>query len=140
MVIPYIVFQGECAKALAFYQEVFQSDVGRLQTYGDYIPKDVVTPPANLAQWILHGEMEICGGTFWFADEVAEPVIKGTMVKLTITVSTAVEAQRIYDALVVEGQITLPPTQTFYSTFHAGLIDRFGVSWNIVAEEVLDTN
>lgn len=29
----------------------------------------------------------------------------------------------------------IPPTETFYSNFHASLIDKFGVHWNIVAEE-----
>lgn len=79
--------------------------------------------------------MEICGTRFWFADEVTEPVTKGTMVKLTVTIPSLQDAQRIYDALSDGAHITLLPTGTFYSTFHAGLIDKFGVSWNITAEE-----
>ncbi len=40
--------------------------------------------------------------------------------------------------LVFNGEVTLPPTETFYSTFHAGLTDKFGIAWDIVAEEVPD--
>jgi PhnB protein len=31
--------------------------------------------------------------------------------------------------------VTLLPTETFYSVFHAAVTDKFSVSWNVVAEE-----
>ena len=48
---------------------------------------------------------------------------------------TGREALAIYDALCAGGTVTLPPTVTFYSVFHAVVMDRFGVLWQIVAEE-----
>lgn len=92
-------------------------------------------PPDNLKEWILHAEMEICGTNFWFADEVAESVEKGNMVKLTVQVDTAKEAQQIFESLKKDAHITLPPTETFYSSFHAGMVDQFGISWNITTLE-----
>ena len=133
MVTPYISFAGNCSAALTFYETAFNSTVKMSQPYGDYVPMGVAAPPEDLSNWVLHAEMEICGTTFWFADEIAEPVTKGTMVKLTAQVADAKEAQRIYDVLQKDAHITLPPTETFYSTFHAGLVDRFGVCWNITA-------
>lgn len=135
MVTPYITFAGNCSQALEFYQTVFNSKVQMSQLYGDYVPEGVKTPPANLKDWILHAEMQICDTVFWFADEVAEPVSKGNMIKLTSKVPSAKEAQKIFDVLSIGAHITLPPTDTFYSSFHAGLTDKYGVSWNIVAEE-----
>lgn len=136
MIHPYITFSGECRQALMFYQQVFQAEPAGVLHYGEYVPDGLAEIPKNLAEWIMHGEMNICGVTCWFADEVMEPVTKGTMVKLTLTVADATEAQRIFEGLKTEGYVTLLPTETFYSTFHAGVIDRFGVSWNITAEEV----
>jgi len=135
MVTPYLVFNGNCKEVLEFYQKVFESEVGMLIPYGEYVPDGVKMPPSDLSTWVLHAEMKICDTVFWFADEIAEPVSKGNMIKLTTKVSTAKEAQEIFDVLSIDAHITLPPTKTFYSTFHAGLIDRFGISWNIVAEE-----
>lgn len=135
MVTPYIVFSGNCSTALKFYETAFGSAVKMLQPYGEYIPESVATPPDNLSHWILHAEMEICGTPFWFADEIAEPVTRGNMVKLTAQVANAKEAQKIFAVLSKDAHITLPPTETFYSTFHAGLVDRFGVAWNITALE-----
>lgn len=135
MVTPFITFAGNCREALEFYQEVFDTTIQMSMTYDEYIPEGVNNPPKDLSNWILHATMEICGTEFWFADEVAEPVTKGTMVKLTAKVPTAANAQKIYNALCKDAYITLPPTGKFYSTFHAGLIDMFGISWQIVALE-----
>ena len=134
MVHPYIVFHGKCSEALEFYQKVFGCEIKSTLPYGDYIPDGLSRVPADLKDWVLHAEMEICGTLFWFADE-ANPVQQGNMVKLVITVPTAKEARHIFDKLDQEGIVTLPPTETFYSAVHAAIIDRFGVEWNVVAEE-----
>jgi PhnB protein len=102
--------------------------------YGDYMPEGSKTPPELLRTWIMHGEMEICGTNIWFADE-ANPPIKGDSVKLTAKISTGKEAKAIFDVLCIGGNVTLPPTETFYSVFHAAVTDKFGVNWNVVAEE-----
>lgn len=136
MVTPYLVFCGNCKDALEFYQNVFKCEAGTSIPYGEYVPEGISMPPENLHDWVLHAEMQICGTKFWFADEVSSPARDG-MVRLTVTVPDAKTAQDIYDALCVNGVITLPPTETFYSTFHAALTDKFGVGWNIVAEEAL---
>ncbi|MBU5440126.1 hypothetical protein KQI42_19215 [Tissierella sp. MSJ-40] len=83
----------------------------------------------------MHAEMNICDTVFWFADEIAEPVSKGNMIKLTTKVPSAREVQNIFGLLSIGAHITLLPTAAFYSSFHAGLTDKYGVSWNIVAEE-----
>lgn len=137
MVIPYITFAGNCKDALAFYQNAFKSEVKMSQPYGEYIPDEIEAPPANLSTWILHAEMEICGTNFWFADEVQQGST-GSMIKLTVAVPSAQEANSIFERLREGGYVTLPPVKTFYSTFHAALTDRFGISWNIVAEESPD--
>lgn len=132
---PYLTFAGDCRAALTLYAEAFQSEIRMERTYGDYVPEGVAHPPKDLCDWILHAEMEISGANVWLADEILAPVSPGSMVKLVATVPSAAEGRRVFDALLPGGRVTLPPTDTFYSTFHAGLVDRFGVHWNIVAEE-----
>ncbi len=78
--------------------------------------------------------MEICGTNFWFADEV-QLGARGSMIKLAAIVPTAKQANGIFKRLSDGGNITLPPVETFYSAFHAALTDKFGIGWNIVAEE-----
>ncbi len=134
MITPYLVFNGDCQDAMDFYRAVFPCGEPKLLNYGDYMPEGSKTPPELLRTWIMHGEMTICGTNVWFADETT-PFIRGGSIKLTATVPTGKEAAVIFDALCVGGNVTLPPTGTFYSVFHAAVTDRFGVNWNVVAEE-----
>jgi PhnB protein len=78
--------------------------------------------------------MVICGTNVWFADEAAPPVA-GDNIKLSVTVPAGKEAAAIYESLCEGGNATLPPTETFYSVFHAAVTDKFGVNWNVVADE-----
>lgn len=135
MITPYITFCGECTQALALYQAAFRCQPDMVQYYDDYVPQGVENPPPGLGEWVLHAEMTLCGTAFWFADEIAQEVVNGTQVKLTASVPTTAEAARIFQVLSVGASITLPPTRTFYSALHAGLVDRFGVGWNIVSLE-----
>lgn len=134
MITPYLVFNGNCKEVIDFYQKVFETDGAETMLYGEYVPDNIETPPSDLSTWILHAEMQICGTTVWFADEI-DSSEKGNMVRLTATVPTRTEAKKLFDRLKEKAEITLPPTETFYSTFHVALTDKFGVYWNIVAEE-----
>ena len=135
MITPYLVFNGECADALDFYRSVFKCDEPKVLPYGDYMPEGSETPPELLRTWVMHAEMVICGTNVWLADE-ASPAAKGDSIKLSATVPTATEAAAVFDALCVGGEVTLPPTETFYSVFHAAVTDKFGGNWNVVTEEV----
>lgn len=137
MILPYIMFNGVCREALDYYQKIFGCPVKMVQTYGDYVPEGLEDIPPDLDRWILHAEMDLYGTTAWFADEAADPVHNGDNIRLTVTVPAREDAQKIYDRFNTSGalRIVLPPTETFYSTFHAEIFDKYGIGWNIVAEE-----
>jgi PhnB protein len=137
MVTPYLVFSGKCQEAMDFYRSVFPCGVPKIMNYGDYMPEGSKTPPELLRTWVMHGEMEVCGTNIWFADEAAE-ISVGENIKLSATVPTGTEAKAIFDTLSVGGAVTLPPTETFYSVFHASVTDKYGVNWNVVASEAPD--
>ncbi|MDL2253894.1 VOC family protein [Ruminococcaceae bacterium OttesenSCG-928-I18] len=134
MLTPYLTFHGNCADALAFYQEVFGGVAQTPIRYGSYVPQGLDPVPEHFADWIMHAEINLCGTNVWLADEPAAPVV-GDNVRLSASVPTAEHARAIFDALARNGQVRLPPTETFYSTFHAAVVDPFGIHWNVVAEE-----
>ena len=134
MITPYLTFNGNCKEALAFYRSVFPCGEPSVLPYGDYMPEGSPTPPELLRSWVMHAEMTVCGTNVWFADSAQSPGNSG-LITLSAIVPTGREALAIYDALCAGGTVTLPPTVTFYSVFHAVVSDRFGVPWQIVAEE-----
>ena len=134
MITPYLTFNGNCKEALAFYRSVFPCGEPSILPYGDYMPEGSPTPPELLRSWVMHAEMTVCGTNVWFADSAQSPGNSG-LITLSAIVPTEGEALAIYDALCAGGTVTLPPTVTFYSVFHAVVRDRFGVPWQIVAEE-----
>ncbi len=134
MITPYLVFNGDCQEALDFYRSVFPCGEPKVMNYGDYMPEGSNTPPELLRTWVMHGEMEVCGTSIWFADE-AMPFTKGESIRLSASIPTGKEAAAIFDKLCEGGKVTLPPTETFYSVFHAAVTDKFGVNWNVVALE-----
>ena len=134
MITPYLTFNGNCKEALAFYRSVFPCGEPSILPYGDYMPEGSPTPPELLRGWVMHAEMTVCGTNVWFADSAQSPGNSG-LITLSAIVPTGREALAIYDALCAGGTVTLPPTVTFYSVFHAVVRDRFGVPWQIVAEE-----
>ena len=125
MVTPYLTFGGQCGDAIDFYRVVFDCDDPKILPYGDYMPEGSKTPPELLRDWVMHGEMAICGTNVWFADEAVPPVV-GDSVKLSVTLPTRKEAAAAFDALCADGEVTLAPVETFYSTFHAAVTDKFG--------------
>ena len=134
MITPYLTFNGNCKEALAFYRSVFPCSEPSILPYGDYMPEGSPTPPELLRGWVMHAKMTVCGTNVWFADSAQSPGNSG-LITLSAIVPTEGEALAIYDALCAGGTVTLPPTVTFYSVFHAVVRDRFGVPWQIVAEE-----
>ena len=134
MITPYLTFNGNCKEALAFYRSVFPCGEPSVLPYGDYMPEGSPTPPELLRSWVMHAEMTVCGTNVWFADSAQSPGNSG-LITLSAIVPTGREALARYDALCAGGTVTLPPTVTFYSVFHAVVRDRFGVPWQIVAEE-----
>jgi PhnB protein len=134
MIAPYLTFNGDCRDALDFYRAVFRCEEPKIFPYGDYMPEGSKTPSELPREWIMHGEMVIRGAQVWFADVASQRVV-GNNIELSVTAPTGKEAAEIFEALCVGGEATLPPVETFYSVFHASATDKFGVNWNVIADE-----
>lgn len=134
MVIPYLTFHGRCREALAYYGDIFATEPTMVQPYGDYVPADAAAKHPGLRSWVLHAEMQIAGAPFWFADDIGKP-LPGSNIKLAVSFKDAALATEIFNKLAADGIITLPPTETFYSAFHAAATDQFGINWQIIAEK-----
>lgn len=127
---PYLVFPGTCREAFRFYAEVLGGEIVAMSTHAD-MPAGEEGHGPDMNDKILHAQLVANGQTLMGSDappEMYQPP-QGTMV--TVTLDTPEEADRIYAALVDDGQIFMEMQETFWAERFAMLADRFGTQWMI---------
>lgn len=127
---PYVMFEGRCEEALAFYAQALGAQTRLLMRY-----KDSPDPPADLpGDKVMHAELRIGDTTFMASDGLAcgRPVFQG--IALTLSVATEAEARSRFSALADGGTVVTPLAKTFFSPAFGMVNDRFGVAWMVVAD------
>jgi len=83
------------------------------------------------AEKIMHMSLRICDTTVLASDGRCQgsPSFQG--VALSLTVASAAEAEKVFNALADGGQVQMPLGKTFFSPSFGMLADRFGVSWMV---------
>lgn len=122
-------FREECEEAMNFYERVFNGQNKEIMRYNDYVPEGTIE---NVSNYVLHGTMKIFDTQFTFFDEVSKPLTAENMIHLTINPHTLDEGMKLYNELKENGEVFLPPTETFYSPLHTSVKDMFGIIWNII--------
>ncbi len=129
--MPYLHFQGDCARALTFYAEVFGGTDLQTMKYAD-------GPEAPTA-WkgsdrIMHGQVTLGGGTLMASDY--PPGVEGHPQAGFSVMQTAPDvptARAAFDKLAVGGAVIDAFKPTFFSPGFGMVKDRFGTHWIISA-------
>ncbi len=131
---PYLIFEGRCDEAIAFYRSAVGAEVTMLMRFKDS-PEPCMAPP-GLEDKVMHASLRIGESTVLASDGRCQgpPSFRG--ISLSLTVPSEAEAERLFGALSDGGQVEMPLTKTFFSPSFGMVADRFGVSWMIhVAQE-----
>ncbi|PUA29257.1 MAG: hypothetical protein B0W54_01245 [Cellvibrio sp. 79] len=131
----HINFSGQCQDAFEFYQSLLGGEV-ELLTYGNSPAQDDV--PADWAGKIVHGSFRFNNLQIAGADLLPESYQKLQGFQLLLQLSSSSEAQRIFDALAAGGVVTMPLQKTFWTDAYGMVTDRFGVPWEVNANDEVD--
>lgn len=135
----YLTFRGNCRKAFEFYKNVFGGEFDTVMTWADSPMKDQ-TPPA-MADKIMHMNLPIKGGlgildfSLMGSDRNEEmcsnskPFNIGTNTQICLSPSSHEEADKLFEALSVNGQVETPLGDQFWGSYHGALTDEFGIRW-----------
>ena len=130
---PYLLFDGRCEEAFAFYEKVLGGKIKAMMTYEGSPAADNVAP-----EWrkkIMHATLEVGGEPLMGSDasptHYAEP--KGFSVSLSP--NKVADAERIFNALADGGKVVMPLQQTFWAARFGMLTDRYGIPWMINCEK-----
>jgi PhnB protein len=125
----YLFFDGTCADAMRFYERTLRGKLS-LMTHAES-PMAAQTPPGS-ANRILHARLELDGHVLMASDAMVGHPYEGMKgFSLSLSYPTAADAQKVFDALVQGGKVTMPMQKTFWAEGFGMLVDRFGTPWMV---------
>lgn len=133
-VMFYLIYDGNCAEALHFYEHALGARIDVLIRGAD-TPMAAHIPPEH-ADRVVHGRLALPGGGMLYAGDCQAHVdylgIHG--VRMTLNFESAVQAAEAFNGLAEGGEVTMPLQQTFWAVVSGMVTDRFGVPWMINGE------
>jgi PhnB protein len=130
---PYLYFDGRTEEAVEFYKTAVGAKVEALMRWTDSPDKSMCTP--NTENKIMHGSIHIGDANVLVSDGRNSGNPKFDGFALTISTKTEAEAIKIFEALAAGGKVTMPQTKTFFSARFGMVVDKFGVTWNVLVAQ-----
>lgn len=137
----YLNFQGQAEAAFNFYKSVFGGEFSSLSRYGEMPTEEGITLSEADKNKILHISLPINEFTELMASDTNDQFCAQTntvfipgnnhYISINLDASEQAEAQRLFDALSVNGQIEMPLEKTFWGALYAAFSDQFGIHWMI---------
>ena len=135
---PYLNFDGNCAEAFAFYAQLFGGSIQYQGTFGEMPATEGMPPiPESARSRIMHVRLQVKDQALMGSDTMpgADASCGGYQpaqgLWVSIGVGSMAEGQRVFDALAVGGQVTMPFAATFWSPGFGMVTDRFGTPWMV---------
>ncbi|MEQ8389928.1 MAG: VOC family protein [Thalassospira sp.] len=126
-VISYLNFDGNCRPAMEFYKSVLGGELIAMP-FGDTPMSDDMP---DFADKIAHACL--MGDSWHIMASDCPPghfeAMKG--MNISIHVPTAAEGKALFDKLAVDGTVTMPFEETFWSPGFGLLTDKFGTPWMV---------
>ncbi len=127
---PYLIFNGNCAEAMRFYERALGAKLEVMMKTSD-APKEAQVPP-GAPDSVLHARLALDGRILMASDDMAGHVYEGMKgFSLSLSCPDVAEGERKFKALAEGGKVTMPFQKTFFSEGFAMLVDRFGTPWMI---------
>lgn len=127
--IPYLNFDGKCAEAFTFYERVLGGRIERIVTHAESPIADQV--PAGWGDRVLHARLVAGDLVLLASDSPPGQYTKPQGLFVSLQVSQAADAERIFHALAEHGQVILPMEKTFWAERFGMCYDRFSTPWMV---------
>ena len=129
---PYLSFKGDCEAAFKFYEECLGGQPGSIFRYGGS-PMEHLAPP-DWSDKVMHGSLTLGGQVLMAADVVPANYEEPKGFSLSLQITNATDAERIFSALASGGRVVMPLEKTFWAERFGMVVDRFGIPWLINCE------
>lgn len=124
--VPYIIFNGDCEAALAFYGKVLGGSMGHVSRYSDAPESNTM----NMApEKIMHTSFSADGNVLFMASDGPSNSSDSGMVSLSLNFTDAGKIASVFAGMSDGGNVTMPLQDTFWGATFGMLQDRFGIKW-----------
>lgn len=128
----YLFFSGRCEEALNFYQKHLGAKVNFLLRFNespDPVPADMLQD--GFDNKIMHADFTL-GDANIYASDGCNDATSFSGFSLSLTVQTAEEAHKVFNALADGGKVNMPLEKTFWSPLYGQVTDKFGIAWMVM--------
>lgn len=133
---PYLVFNGACEEAIAFYTKHLGAKVELQMRFSDSPePHKPGMLPPGFENKIMHCSFRIGQSVLMASDGCSAEKVKFSGFSLSLSFATEAEARRAFAALCEGGQVSMPIAKTFWSPCFGMVADRFGLNWMITVAQ-----
>lgn len=127
---PYLYFDGRTEEALNFYRAVLGAQVDCLMRFSD--SPETTTAPGT-GDKVMHAAFRVGDTEIFASDGECNERAMFAGISLCLTVETAAEVDKYFQALADGGQVQMATSETFFAHRFGMVADKFGVSWLLIA-------
>ena len=129
----HVNFNGECAAAFKFYEQVLGGKITFAMTWGEMPGADQF--PEETHKLIMHTSLCVGDQVLMGADSPPGRYEKPQGMTVSVSLKDIAECERIFNALAENGNVTMPFGKTFWSAGFGMCVDRFGIPWMVNCEQ-----
>ncbi|HSU14343.1 VOC family protein [Longimicrobium sp.] len=133
LINAYLGFDGDCAEAFRFYEQVLGGKIDFIMTYGETPMRDQMPPETHGR--VVHVRMTVDGTVLMGGDAPPGQYEKPRGTTLNLRVDRIADAERLFNALSEGGAVSMPLQKTFWAERFAMFTDRFGTPWMVNCEQ-----
>ncbi len=130
---PYLHFNGQCEAAFKFYERCLGGKIVAMMPHAGTPAEQHV--PAEWRDKIIHARLAFGDQVLMASDVPPDQYEKPKGFSVTVSVSDAGEAEKIFKDLAEGATVNMPIQETFWATRFGMLVDKFGIPWMINCEK-----
>jgi PhnB protein len=129
---PYLSFEGRCEEAIDFYKSTVGAKVEMMMRFKEAPANQQATISAEAKDKVMHAALKIGEATVMASDGYCTGKASFSGVSLALTADSPAEADKLFNALSKDGQVTMPMAETFFANRFGTCSDKFGVTWMVI--------
>ncbi|HWF38587.1 MAG TPA: VOC family protein, partial [Candidatus Acidoferrales bacterium] len=129
---PYLNFNGNCEEAFRFYEKHLGGKIESIHTFAGSPMENQLPPEAR--NKVMHMRMTVGKTVLMGSDAPGGRYQSPQGFSVSLNLTDAAEAEKVYAALSANGKVLMEIQQTFWAKRFAMFTDQFGIPWMINCE------